>query len=370
MTEARASVLVVDDTPANLEILTQMLKDKGHRPRPVPSGAMALRAAEHEPPDLVLMDINMPEMDGFETCRKLKASDSLSQVPVLFISARSDTYDKIQAFRSGGVDYITKPFDLDEVTARVETHLELSRLQTELEAQYRQLARMEKLRDNLVHMVVHDMRSPLSVIKAVLYALGSQLRDRLDEDSLLDLQAANACSDRLLSMVNNLLDLSRLESGAMPMNPTSFCSKTLVEETVSAIWSLAEKRQVVIEHGDGPLYAEADRILCQRVLTNLLNNAIKFSPDLSEVRVTSTRVGDRIRISVSDQGPGIDPEYHQHIFEKFGQVEDDLPQQASTGLGLTFCKLAVEAHGCEIGVDSTPGRGATFWFTVPVTEIN
>ena len=370
MTQSRASVLVVDDTPANLEILTQMLKDKGHRPRPVPSGALALRAAEHEAPDLVLMDINMPEMDGFETCRKLKAQEDLSQVPVLFISARSDTYDKIQAFRSGGVDYITKPFDLDEVTARVETHLELARLQAELEQQYAQLGRLERLRDNLVHMVVHDMRSPLSVVKAVLYSFNNQFRDMLDEDSLLDLEAADACSDRLLVMVNNLLDLSRLEAGSMPLNPSIFDCRMLIDETISSVRALAIDQTFNVESDGKAVTVYADRSLVQRVLTNLVNNAIKFSPVGGTITVRHERVDEGVRLMVKDEGPGVDPEYHEHIFEKFGQGDEQTPTHASTGLGLTFCKLAVESHGGQIGIDSAKGRGSTFWFTLPHTPVN
>ena len=362
---SQSSVLVVDDTPANLEILTQMLKDRGHRPRPVPSGALALRAAEHEAPDLVLMDINMPEMDGFETCLRLKANETLAKVPVLFISARSDTFDKIQAFRSGGVDYITKPFDLDEVTARVETHLELARLQRELNEQYDELKKLERLRDNLVHMVVHDMRSPLSVIKMALTVLRENTRDLLDMESQLDLEAACSCSDKILVMVNNLLDLSRLESGSMPVNYGQVSVNELVQETVDSLKAITADHVFSVEYTSEGSVVNCDYGLIQRVLVNLINNAIKFTPDKRKITVICATEEEAVRICVDDEGWGISREFHEQIFEKFGQVSDTGQKQPSTGLGLTYCKLAVESHGGQIGLESSPGDGSSFWFTLP-----
>ncbi|XOV88267.1 MAG: response regulator [Pseudomonadota bacterium] len=364
--DAPASVLVVDDTPANLEILTHMLKGLGHRPRPVPTGAMALRAAEHETPDLVLMDINMPEMDGFETCQRLKAEARTREVPVLFISARSDTYDKIQAFQSGGVDYITKPFDLDEVTARIKTHLELSRLQKALSRQYKELKQLEEMRDNLVHMVVHDMRSPLSVIKMAL-AMLSENAEVLDEESQLDLEAASNCSQKLMVMVNNLLDLSRLESGNMPLKLAETRVCALVDDAVASLRTFAAEHNLVVEHRCGDeATVTCDAGLVQRVVVNLASNAIKFTPEGRSIKVSTETLADgSCWICVDDEGPGIAPEYHAHVFEKFGQCSETEQKQPSTGLGLTFCRLAIEAHGGEMGLDSTPGEGSSFWFSLP-----
>src|SRR5437764_7713815 len=135
----RASILVVDDTPANLQVLAGMLKDRGYKVRPVPSGKLALLAAGRDPPDLILLDINMPEMSGYEVCEQLKADDNLKRIPVIFISALTEQLDKVKAFAIGGVDYLTKPFQMEELHARVETHLKLRRMQIELEEYSRQL---------------------------------------------------------------------------------------------------------------------------------------------------------------------------------------------------------------------------------------
>lgn len=361
-----SSILVVDDTPANLEILTQMLKEKGHRPRPVPSGSLAIRAAEYEPPDLILLDINMPDMDGFETCRRFKASEALKEIPVMFISARSETFDKIQAFRAGGVDYITKPFDIDEVSARIETHLKIRRLQTELEDQYSELKQLEEMRDGLVHMVVHDMRSPLSVIKMALHIVRSRVEDSLDDESIEDLRAAAECSDTLMAMINNLLDVSRLEAGVVDVGEGVFTVDGVINRVIEQFRLLLQDRDVSIDISPSLPACKGDVQMIERVVANLLGNALKFTQAGQEVSIRASLDQDFVVVTVADEGPGIPKEFHKKIFEKFGQASQSHVRQVSTGLGLAFCKLAIEAHGGRIEVESELGQGSRFWFSLPV----
>src|SRR6185503_13280329 len=157
MAESKGNILVVDDTPAYLEALRVMLKDQGYRVRPVTDGRLALRAVEAERPDVILLDINMPGMNGFETCERLRADPRFAEIPVIFLSALTDTDDKVRAFSAGGVDYVTKPFQSAEVVARVETHVRIHRLQQQLASQFEALKRLESLRDSLTHMIVHDL---------------------------------------------------------------------------------------------------------------------------------------------------------------------------------------------------------------------
>ncbi len=361
-----SSILVVDDTPANLEILTQMLKEQGHRPRPVPSGALAIRAAEYEIPDLILLDINMPEMDGFETCRRFKSSAVLREVPVMFISARSESFDKVQAFRAGGVDYITKPFDIDEVSARIETHLKIHQLQTALEHQYNDLKKLEEMRDSLVHMVVHDMRSPLSVIKMAIHVIRSRAEKDLDEESIQDLAAAAECSDTLMLMVNNLLDVSRLESGSLSVDEGTFSVGDVVGRVADQFRPLTQERTFEVAISDTLPMCTGDAQMIERVVANLVGNALKFTQVDEKIRIEASEADGSICVVVSDEGTGIAEEYHEMIFEKFGQVSESKVRQPSTGLGLSFCKLAVEAHGGKIEVQSRPGGGSRFSFSLPV----
>ncbi len=365
-TEDSCSILVVDDTPANLEVLTQMLKERGHRPRPVPSGALALRAAEYEAPDLILMDINMPEMDGFETCKRFKHSDELQDIPVLFISARSESFDKIQAFDAGGVDYITKPFDIDEVSARIDTHLEIRALQKRLEHQYESLKELESMRDSLVHMIVHDMRSPLSVIKMALTMLEIGADAPLDEEGKKDLTAAIQCSDKLITMVNNLLDVSKMESGVVKLNVEPVQLSEIVGEVSRKIGPLLQGRELVVKCDPLLPTSYGDRSMLERVLDNLVSNAVKFTTAGQKITVEATFEDNEITVAVIDEGPGIPESAFEEVFEKFKQVGGRSSSQPSSGLGLSFCKLAIEAHQGRIWVESELGKGSRFQFRIPV----
>lgn len=207
------NILMVDDTPANLKLLSGMLKGRGYKVRAAVSGQLALEAAQQEPPDLILLDINMPEMDGYETCRRLKDDAKLKEIPVIFLSALTETMDKVKAFGAGGVDYITKPFQFEEVEARVETHLELRRQKIQLQENFNKLREVEKLRDSLVHMVVHDLRSPLTVIISYLEFIKKDKNNVLSPDSAGDIAAVEDASKKMIQIVSDVLDTSKLEAG-------------------------------------------------------------------------------------------------------------------------------------------------------------
>jgi two-component system sensor histidine kinase/response regulator len=359
----RADILIVDDVPANLEVLSAILKTAGYKVRPVPNGKLAVRAATSAPPDLVLMDIEMPEMGGYEACRLLKSDSATAAIPVIFLSALTDADDKVKAFAAGGVDYVTKPFQAEEVLARVETHVGISRLQRQLESQFRELQRLEGMRDSLTHMIVHDLRSPLAAIIGNL--------DLMDEDpsvaaskSVARLHGAKRSAASLLQMIGALLDVNKMEAGEMALELTDGDLAAVAQRSVDALGTLAGDRQVVVDAA-GAVPCRVDGALIARVIENLLGNAFRYSPGKSTVTVRAVARNDRARIEVRDTGRGIPEEFRERIFQKFGRVEGVKQHAHSTGLGLAFCKLAVEAHGGVIGVDSEVGKGSTFWFELP-----
>ncbi len=364
---APADILVVDDTPANLDVLVEMLGEQGYRARPVLSGFLALQSARLQPPDLILLDINMPEMNGYEVCQRLKADANLKDIPVIFISALHDTVDKVQAFDAGAVDYIAKPFQFEEVKARVQTHLRTYRMQKELEQQYAAIKKLEELKDNLTHMIVHDMASPIQTIGlAVDLALGGETGQSRENVEVLS-RAADA-SRSLTEMVNSLLDISRMEAGQMPLHPADADLRHLAEEAAETMRLLAGAKEIrlAVQGPSVPLRADTD--LIRRVFINLIGNALKFTPKGGDVFITTSTFDGLAAAEVHDTGIGIPEEYHERIFEKFGQIETDQPRpQHSSGLGLTFCRLVVGAHGGRIGVRSHPGAGSTFWFALPQT---
>ena len=363
MTHGTGAIMVVDDTVANLKLLDGLLRERGYQVVAFPRGDLALKGASKKPPDLILLDINMPEMDGYEVCERLKADEALKDIPVIFISALTETMDKVKAFSVGGVDYVTKPFQFEEVEARVHTHLELQRQKRAVRESYERLRELEHLRDSLVHMIVHDMRSPLTGIQGFLQLLELQT---LPDKATGYVQQAAGSTSALIEMVSSLLDVSKMESGQMKLNLVECDLVAVAREVLTKLDSMKGNRALLLETPTSVVTVIADPELLSRIIQNLLGNALKFTPDDGEIHIGIALDEERVRVSVRDTGPCIPPEYHEKIFEKFGQVElRENKQKYSTGLGLTFCKMAVEAHGGKIGVDSQVGEGSTFWFELP-----
>jgi signal transduction histidine kinase len=362
-TEPKPKIMVVDDTIANLKLLEGILGRQGYRVRSFPRGRMALAAAALEPPDLVLLDIQMPEMNGYEVCEHFKADPVLAAVPIIFISAQHEAMDKVRAFGMGGVDYVAKPFQCAEVEARVRTHLELRRQKLELQLSYQRLKELELLRDNLAHMVVHDMRSPLFTMQMSLDLVKVNLPNPpVKAVKYLDMALDGVA--KLTEMVNQLLDISRMEAGRMPLNKTQGDLVATVQSVMDSLHTLAADRRMTLAPSE-PVLSSYDQDIVRRILTNLLHNALKFTVPRDEVIVAITRDGPNARVSITDHGPGIPAEYRGKIFEKFTQVEGE-KRKYGTGLGLTFCKLAVETHGGTIGVTGDSLQENTFWFTLPL----
>jgi two-component system, sensor histidine kinase and response regulator len=363
---AENRILIVDDTPVNIQILAAILKKNGYEVGIATNGRQALEAMDRVNPALILLDVMMPEMDGFETCRHLKENGAWREVPVIFLTAKTEASDIVQGFELGAVDYVAKPFNAHELLARVNTHLSLRRQKLELEANYRRLSELERLRDSLVHMVVHDLRSPLLGLSGCLQLLQGDLADTLQPEQAEDLDSALTAAQRLGEMVSSLLDVSRLEAGQMPLDKHMHDLQPVIAGAIESLGGLTKGRKVAFTPPDPAISILCDGEVVGRVVANLVANALKFTPSSGEVRVTACTAEESVKVAIADTGPGIPEEYRERIFQKFGQVEGQAEgKKHSTGLGLTFCKLAVEAHGGLIGVDSVVGEGSTFWFTLP-----
>jgi signal transduction histidine kinase len=375
------NIMIIDDTPANLQVLTEMLqKQPLYRIRPFSSGKLALQAMKKHCPDLILLDITMPEMDGYEVCRQIKQDPLFQDIPVLFISALNETVDKLKAFEVGGVDYITKPFQFEEVQARVHTHLQLRRQRRELQEACDQLERqrtllmksntelrfLQEFRNNMTHLLIHDLRQPMTGVIGYLDLLEIQTGSQISDSGRSSLAKIRASTHRLIEMINSLLDISKMEAGKLQLVRTPSDLAALAREALAHVEPLRRDRILECVWPNALPMVAADTVLTVRVIENLIGNAMKFSSPTGKIVVTIEPDENFIRTMVSDNGPGIPPELHSRIFEKFSQVNGDNKQRLGTGLGLYFCKLAVEAHGGAIGVDSNPGQGCTFWFTLPL----
>ncbi len=543
----KADILVIDDTPENLNLLSAMLTEQGYKVRSVTKGSTGLRGANAVPPDLILLDVNMPEMNGYEVCQHLKASDRTREIPVIFISALGDVLDKVKAFAVGGVDYITKPFQLEEVLARIENHLTIWKLQQQLQAQNKRLQQeihdrakaeekfakvfrsspnpiaiatisearfidvnpsflkmsgycleevigytvaelnlgkdavamsddkpfgfggdapnvanaaltqstgtaktatpspqsvyaqtiqllsdtgplynqefefstksgevktillsielidlggvqcallianditeRKRLENEFISLVSHELRTPLTSTMGALDLLGAGQLGTLTEQGQKVLSIATTNTERLIRLINDILDLERMKSVKIFMQKVKCNAADLLIMATETMQAMADKLQVkLIVHPLAiELWADPDRLL--QTLTNLISNAIKFSEPGDTVWVSATlaehkgvELGENdhastqstllpgfLLISIRDEGRGIPKDKLQIIFERFQQVDaSDSRKKGGTGLGLAICRNIVQQHNGKIWVESILGKGSTFYVLLPL----
>ncbi len=373
MPEVGGDVLIVDDDARLREIVVTLLATHGHTTREASGGLEAVALALSRPPDLVLLDVQLPDIDGFEVCRRLREVWPPSDLPVLFVSGVRAPEQKVRAFRLGAVDYVTKPFQFDEMLARVEAHLGLKRSQQrsasrakELEALNTRLRALEESRSSYLSAVVHDLKNPLTPVLKNTEWLLSQTHDEDGEsgDVLRDLYLA---ANHMNRMVLSLLDVAR--SGQSTLEPRAEVVEVgrWAEEAVALtrlhLRSSPQRLALMVDAGS----ASFDPMLLTRVLQNLLDNALKYSPRDAAVLVHASSVASGLRLVVEDRGPGIPPWAKERIFEPWARVQqgDDPHARVSHGLGLAFCRNAIAAHGGSIHVEDVEPHGARFVIEVP-----
>jgi len=361
-------ILIVDDTPANIDILDLFLEKEGYKISIAQSGESALDLAYRILPDLILLDVMMPGIDGFETCRRLKSSDKTKEIPVIFITARNEPADIVKGFSVGGVDYITKPFSQEEVCARVHLHLKLKTLMAALETKNQKLAELNELKNKFLGMASHDLRNPISTIQGFSKILLDH-GETLGEDTKIEfLQSIHKVSNDMLTLLDDLLNISTIESGKLDLQVKMGSFGQLVKERVRMYQVMAERKNLTT-HLDIEEMVEFsfDPNRISQVIDNLLSNAIKFSPPGKEIYIWLGQKNGQAKFSVRDQGPGISPEDQDKLFKHFQKLKArPTADEPSHGLGLAIAKKMVEAHKGKITVESQPGSGATFSFAIPL----
>lgn len=371
-------ILVADDVEANVELLFDQLHVLGFRAIAATDGPSTVRAAFEHRPDLCILDVAMPAGDlecddrdtGFEVCRRLRRDPRTSRVPVIFVTALSDTTDRVKAIEAGGDDFLTKPHNRLVLGARVRSLLRLKGAMDALEDSSRKMRELEKLRDDLMKMIVHDLKSPLSAVLATLEMLIDGDFGPLNDNQRRALVDSEGKAEDLLGLIEDLLEIRRIEETSVALKVEPTAPAAILNEVVHE-WTgrlqQAGAIATVDAADDAPIF-DADKSLLRRVLGNLVQNAITHSAAPVAIQLSARRDGDRILFTVADNGPGIDPEYQEIIFRKFEQVHTPTaPQIRGSGLGLAFCKLVVNAHGGRIWVQSAgAGQGSAFHFTIPL----
>ena len=373
-------VLVVDDDADFRESVQRLLWVAGEslpvRAFEAGRGDEAMSMLKEEDIDCMLLDQRMPGGTGVEwIARFLEADPDLA---IVMVTGQGDEQTAAQAMKNGAADYLVKgAIGAESLQRAIANAVEKANLRSaakkhldQLQESYRRLSELEQMRDNLTHMIVHDMRNPLFVIGLSLDMLLEELPGRLKEKEVAYLNSINDQTLLLVEMANSLLDVSRFEAGRIPMNIEACDLSGLMRDAVGRLGIMAERHGVSLVAEGESVPISCDESLIRRVITNLMVNGIKFTPRGGEVRALADSEGPVARFELADTGYGIPREHHARIFEKFGQA--GLPKEdrtgVSVGLGLTFCKLAVEAHGGTIGVRSEPPKGSTFWFTLPVEQ--
>jgi len=369
-------VLVVDDTAANLGLVVDTLEAEGLRVAVARDGHEALRRAELVKPDLILLDVMMPALDGFQTCRALKDNPVTRDIPVIFMTSLTHTEDKITGFRVGAIDFVTKPLQMEEVAVRVQTHLKLRALQrlqqeqnarleeeikTRIQAQDALIEVLNGVR-NVSNAIAHDLRTPLTELRARLEVLILGLRKKGDEDTLSQLEVAMADVDRVIGIFNALLRLAEIDAGVRRSGFVESDVVTILSDAVEFYQPVAELRGISLSLllcSQSEVLAVVDPLLLAQAIGNLIDNALKYAQENGEVEVSLCEREERVDITVSDDGPGIPAAERTKVTERFyrGDRSRGTP---GVGLGLALVKAVATLHRGSLDfADNEPGLAAT-----------
>jgi signal transduction histidine kinase len=370
---SKGNILIVDDTPNNLRLLSSMLTQQGYDVRSAISGSLALMAVRTIPPDLILLDINMPKMDGYEVCACLKADMKTCEIPIIFLSALSEATDKVKAFQVGGVDYITKPFYFEEVLARVENQLALRRMQTELQqaksealralAQEKELSR---LKSEFVSMISHDFRTPLTSIQGFAELLQHGSDQLTGEIRNRYFQKIDGAIEQMLRLIDEVLLIGSIEAGKVQYQPTPLNLEKFCRDLVETLQlGMSTQHQIHFIATGECTQAQMDQTLLQQILNNLLSNAIKYSPKGGTIQFDLQCQDGTATFRIADQGIGIPLDNQQHLFTTFNRCSN-VGEIKGTGLGLAIVKRCVETHQGQISMKSEIGLGTTFTVNLPM----
>ncbi|HXU64625.1 MAG TPA: response regulator [Polyangia bacterium] len=381
--ESAATVLVVDDNQQNREVAEGHLVGAGYRVLQAEGGAEALSLLASRRPDLVMLDVLMPGMDGYETCRRIRALPEVGDTPVLFLTALGDLETHRAAMESGADDFLTKPLNRTELLIRVRSLLRIKQLSDELRRNYEvirsqrdALLEAQRQKDELTALIVHDLKNPLSsILSNTQYVLGRGVPAGEVRESLDDVVRA---SQAMVRLVMNLLDVSRSEDGALVPHVSEFDLPILLAEVCADMERrIQDKEQrLSLTLNPGIANLRGDRDLVRRTLENLIDNAYKYGPRAATIwlEVAPATMDDgaepAVEIRVRDEGDGIPDAYRQVVFEKYGRAAVGAREaRTSHGLGLVFCRRAVGVHGGAIWIEGQEGRGACFCLRLPLSRL-
>ncbi len=370
-------ILLVDDSPSNLMVLEGIFSTMPFRTASVKNGPQALDWLEHNQADLILLDVMMPRMDGFEVCRRIKSRSEWSDLPILFLTAKDTIEDVAMGFQCGAVDYIPKPFQPLELISRVEAHLQLRhsrkeilQMNSRLNQVNSKLTELNLTKDRLLSIIAHDLRGPLSAFSNISELLHREFDCMSQEDVQHSLAVMQRDSKRILSLLENLLEWSRLQIGASEVRKDPVSLNQLIQQVLPLFAEIRQAKQVeILCDLEKELVAEVDTYMLQTVIRNLISNAIKFSRPRGKVFIHASRGPSSVEVSIRDEGVGIPEERLDSLFNLY-RVESTrgTSGEKGSGLGLILCKELMEKNSGNIRCESIPGQGTTFHLLLPKSK--
>ena len=360
----RATILIVDDTPINLRVIVESLEGQGYQIVVATRGEEALKRANYVKPDLILLDVMMPDLNGFEICRRLKAQPSTLDIPVIFMTSLASVDDKVTGFSVGAIDYVTKPLHVEEVRARVDTHLGLRAMQKELQMRTAQLTTANEELEAFAYSVSHDLRAPLRAINGFAQILTERCGASISAEGHECLRKVQVASRRMDVLIQDLLMYARTGRGSVRAIPVPLLP--LIQElecTFGDRLVSTNARFIIARPLATPL---GDPTLIEQILLNLLDNALKYRrPDrVPELNLSARAMDEQVLIQLTDNGIGMPAEYQDKIFQVFQRLHHE-HEYPGTGIGLAIVAKAARAMGGEVTVQSAPGQGSTFSVRLP-----
>lgn len=361
-------ILIVDDNHTNLNLLVDNLEKAGYETLVALSGERALRQVERGLPDLILLDVMMPGLGGFETCRRLKENERVREIPIIFMTALVDIDSKVAAFEAGAVDYLTKPLEAQEVLARVATHLTIRRQKQQLVAQQEELATLNMAKDKFFSIISHDLRNAFNGVTAYSSFLEESfaVMERAEVQGIID--DLSRAVQHTVKLLNNLLEWANVQRGRMDFEPELLKLDPFVTDLLMLFGAQATRKEVALTNAvPAGLCLYADMTMTHAVFRNLLSNALKFTPAGGQVTVSACQEEELVEISVADTGIGVGPDHVDGLFDiGHTYTRRGTAGERGTGLGLLLCKELVERQGGRIWAESVLHEGTTISFTLPV----
>ncbi len=353
-------ILIVDDVETNLQLLGNILQEQNYDVSFASNGQDALSILETELPDLILLDVMMPEMDGFEVCERVKSNQQTKDIPVIFLTAKAETEEILKGFELGAVDYVTKPFNSSELLARVHTHLSLKRAKEEL-------WELNLTKSKFFAVITNDIKDSLVGVKGFSQFLLEDLKTNNTEDSIKLAQTLHSDSRKLYTFLENLMEWANIQTGKIVYNPDNYLLSPIIERNLSYFDDTIEEKELDVENNISlETIVFADKVMLNVIINKLVSNAVKYSKNKSKVLIDSIEDDETVQISVTDKGVGIEQEKVERVFD----LDNPYPKtvgtanEGGTGLGLLICNELVKRLGGKIWIESKKNQGTKVTFTV------